>query len=127
MKNYLTVLFIGLFFSAFSQSDSDLQLAQHYYGQGSYDKALAYYEKIYNESPSLVIFKKYFECLIETKEYKRAEKTLKKEISKSPNNVDLNLQLAAFYSGQDQTTKSNKLYSDLIETRKESLTMYFII
>ncbi|MBT5439594.1 MAG: tetratricopeptide repeat protein [Flavobacteriales bacterium] len=120
MKNYLTVLFIGLFFSAFSQSDSDLQLAQHYYGQGSYDKALGYYEKIYNESHSLVIFKKYFECLIETKDYKRAEKTLKKEISKSPNNLDLKLQLAAFYSDQDQTTKSNKLYTDLIETRRES-------
>ena len=61
MKNYLIVLFIGLFFSAFSQSDSDLQLAQHYYGQGSYEKALEYYEKIYNDAPSLVIFKKYFE------------------------------------------------------------------
>ena len=120
MKNYLTVLFIGLFFSGFSQSDSDLQLAQHYYGQGSYEKALEYYEKIYNEAHSLVIFKKYFECLIETKAYKKAEKTLKKEVSKSPNNVDLKLQLAAFYSNQEQEAKSKKIYADLIENRNDS-------
>ena len=113
MKYLLFISFIGFSLFAFSQSNSDLQLAQHYYGQGDYLKAREYYEKIYNESPSLVIFKKYYECLVETKEYKIAEKTLKKEIAKTSNNVDLKLQLAGFYSDREQSGKANKIYDDL--------------
>lgn len=120
MKYLLFISFIGFSLFAFSQSNSDLQLAQHYYGQGDYLKAREYYEKIYNESPSLVIFKKYYECLIETKEYKIAEKTLKKEIAKTSNNVDLKLQLAGFYSDREQLGKANKIYDDLIENQTNS-------
>ena len=68
----------------------------------------------------MVIFKKYYECLIETKEYKIAEKTLKKEIAKTSNNVDLKLQLAGFYSDREQSGKANKIYDDLIENQTNS-------
>ena len=120
MKYTFVILFFCFFSTGFSQTDSDLQLAQHYYGQGSFDKALEYYEKIYNEAPSLVIFKKYFECLIETSDFKKAEKTLKKEISKTSNNLDLNLQLAVFYTDRGQQTKSNKIYEDLVENQTKT-------
>ena len=120
MRHFFFILFIGFSSTTFSQSDSDLQLAQHYYGQGAFDKALEYYEKIYDDAPSLVIFKKYFECLIETKDYKKAEKTLKKEISKTSNNVDLKLQLAAFYNDREQQIKSKKIYESLIENQNGS-------
>ena len=117
MKYALIFIFISFCSAAFSQTDSDLQLAQHYYGKGSFDKALEYYEKIYKEAPSLVIFKKYYECLIETKDYKQAEKVLKKEISKTSESLDLKLQLAAFYSDRGQGTKSKKIYESLIENK----------
>ena len=39
MKYLLFISFIGFSLFAFSQSNSDLQLAQHYYGQGDYLKA----------------------------------------------------------------------------------------
>lgn len=120
MKQILFFLFICVLSPAFSQTDSDLQLAQHYYGKGSFDKALEYYEKIYSEAPTLAIFKKYYECLIETKEYKRAEKTLKKEISKTKNNLALKLQLAGFYVDRGEDTKANKIYEDLMNNKTNS-------
>ena len=120
MKHILFILFIGVISPVFSQADSDLQLAQHYYGKGSFDKALEYYEKIYNETPTLAVFRKYYECLIETKDYKRAEKTLKKEISKTNNNLDLRLQLAGFYMDRGEDSKSNKIYEGLMNNNTNS-------
>ena len=120
MKQILFILFIGLITPVFSQTDSDLQLAQHYYGKGSFDKALEYYEKIYQETPTLAIFKKYYDCLIETKDYKRAEKTLKKEISKTKNNLDLKLQLAGFYIDRGEDSKANKIYEGLMSNHTNS-------
>ncbi len=42
--------------SAIAQDGSDQQLAQHYYSNGEFDKALIYYEKLYDESPSKINF-----------------------------------------------------------------------
>jgi tetratricopeptide (TPR) repeat protein len=120
MKQILFILFLVGISPVFSQTDSDLQLAQHYYGKGSFDKALDYYEKIYNEAPTLAIFRKYYECLIETKEYKRAEKTLKKEISKTNNNLDLRLQLAGFYADRGDESKASKVYEGLMSNNTNS-------
>jgi tetratricopeptide (TPR) repeat protein len=120
MKYFLFLLLFFNFSPVFSQTDSDLQLAQHYYGKRSFDKALEYYEKIYNEAPTLTIFKKYYECLIETKNYKRAEKTLKKEISKTKNDLDLKLQLAGFYVDRNDESRANKIYENLLSNKTNS-------
>ena len=46
MKQLIFVfLFIIGSFSAFSQTETDIQLAQHYYSNGEFDKATGYYEK----------------------------------------------------------------------------------
>ena len=120
MKKLLGIVFFFFAITAWGQTDNDIQLAQHYYSQGDFDKALEYYEKIYNQSPTTVYFKKYYQCLIETEAYKKAEKVVKKEIAKSPKNIDLKIQLALFYEERGQGTKAKKIYQDLIDNHTSS-------
>ena len=44
MRHILSIVFCLFLFSSFSQGDTDQQLAQHYYTNGEFDKALTYYE-----------------------------------------------------------------------------------
>src|ERR1044072_2248658 len=57
----------------------DEQLAVQYYQAGDYDKAVVYYEKLYNKNPIQLYYSYYLNCLILTKNYKKAEKTVKKQ------------------------------------------------
>ena len=75
------LLFILGSFSVFSQTETDIQLAQHYYSNGEFDKATGYYEKIYNATPTKVYFNRYLECLVQIKDFKTAEKITDRYLS----------------------------------------------
>ncbi|MCO4813626.1 MAG: tetratricopeptide repeat protein [Flavobacteriales bacterium] len=98
-----------------SCQDTDQQLAQHYYNNGEFDKALIYYEKIYAKDNSKFNFKRYFECLTETGQDKQAEKLVKKEISRNKGDNEYGVLLADFYEDRGQLAKANKIYDELIE------------
>jgi tetratricopeptide (TPR) repeat protein len=105
---------------AWSQTETDIQLAQHYYASGELDKALPYYEKIFNSSPTKVYFSRYFECLIATKEFKSAEKLLKKQISQNKNDFDFKIILAEFYENIGEVEKAEKSYREIIDNLPEN-------
>ncbi len=106
-----------LLFSGFlkAQTETDIQLAQHYYSTGEFDKAVSYYEKIFNASPTKVYFNRYFECLVATKDYKNAEKLIKKQISQNKAEVELKVMLGQFYEDIGQTEKAEKTYKELVD------------
>ena len=64
--------------SNYAQS-TDLEMAKYYYGNGDFEKAKLYYEKLYQESPSSSIFAEYLNTLVELNEFKEAEKITKKQ------------------------------------------------
>lgn len=111
----LLVIFVCFARMSYAQTDTDIQLAQHYYSSGELDKAVVYYEKIFNASPTKVYFNRYFECLIATKEFKIAEKILKKRISQNPSELELRVMLAQFYEDIGEADKSLKNYKELID------------
>jgi tetratricopeptide (TPR) repeat protein len=100
---------------SFAQDGSDQQLAQHYYNNGEFDKALIYYEKLFGESPSKINFSRYVECLTETGDVKKAEKTFKKQISRDRNNQEYKILFAKFYEGQGKQDQASDIYRDLID------------
>ena len=117
------IIFIYCVFNlsaAWSQTETDIQLAQHYYASGELDKALPYYEKIYNSSPTKVYFNRYFECLVATKDYKSAEKLLKKQINQNRSDYDMKVMLAQFYEDIGETEKSQKSYKEIIDNLPEN-------
>ena len=49
-----------------------------FYEQKQYDKAAAYFDNLYDKNPD-AYFTYYYKCLVEIKEYNKAEKVLKKQ------------------------------------------------
>lgn len=122
MKKYL-LLFFALQLTIFSfgqDGGSDQQLAQHYYDNGEFDKALIYYEKLFDQNPSKINFTRYVECLTETGEVKKAEKTFKKHISRQQHKQEYKILFAKFYEGQGEPNKANDIYRELIDNLQAS-------
>lgn len=94
---------------------TDQQLAQHYYNNGEFDKALVYYERLFDRNPSRFNFTRYTECLIQTNDLKQAEKVFRKQASKNKGNQEYQIMLAVFYERYDSPSKANSIYEDLID------------
>lgn len=78
-----TLFFLSLF-SSFAQSEQDQRLALNYYNQGEFDKAITYYERIYEVNPSFNNFNYTYQCYIELEQFKEAEKLSKKYLKREP-------------------------------------------
>lgn len=117
-KSFLFTLFFALFISqlSFSQSENDLRLASYYFTNGEFDKAVIYYEKIYQQEPTKINFHKYYECLLNVKDFKVAEKLLKQNQKKYGNEVDFKFLVADFYATAGDDAKSQKEYDKIIES-----------
>jgi len=100
-------LVLGLMSNAVCQVSTDEQLATQYYQNKEYDKAIPYYEKIYSKNPSNYNYHNYLDCLVQTKDYKSAEKLVKKQIKQEPENLVLWIDMGILYQteGEDKQTK----------------------
>jgi tetratricopeptide (TPR) repeat protein len=114
MKLSLLLSFFLLSFISFSQTETDIQLAQYYYSNGDFEKATSYYEKLFNSTPTRVYFNRYFECLVQVKDYKTAEKIIKKQVSQNKGDVELRVTLGQFYEDANEPAKAKKTYEDII-------------
>ena len=112
-----SLIFVWISFfavTAYAQTDTDLQLAQYYYNNGEFDKAVTYYQGLYAKSPTKVYFVRYFDCLIKVKNRKEAEKILKRQINSNRKDVELKIMLGQFYEEEKDTKSADKIYADLI-------------
>lgn len=113
-RNLLLFLFLFGALSLSAQTSTDLQLAQYYYNNAELDKALGYYEKIYAQDQSKAIFLPYYSCLIDQKDFKTAEKVLRKQIGLNKQDYEVRLMAATFYEDHDDAAKAKKIYEELI-------------
>ncbi|MGP8214196.1 MAG: tetratricopeptide repeat protein [Bacteroidia bacterium] len=113
------LLFIFMFFAGFAgncfaQSATDEELAQQYYFDKQYDKAVVYYEKIYAKRPSKMVYHNYLDCLIQTKDYKTAEKVIKKQTHLDPTNLNLWIDMGNTYAAAGDAKASADAYEKAI-------------
>lgn len=110
------IIFCCLFFSLAlsAQTSTDQQLANLYYNNGEFDKALPYFEKIINKQSTKFDQLRYVDCLDKTNQTKDAEKFLKKLISNS-NDFDYTIALGDLYERTERTSQTEKLYNDRIK------------
>ena len=120
MKFVLIMLFVVVAFLSYSQEGTDQQLAQYYYSNSDFDKALGYYEKLFQTESSKFNFNRYYECLLKTNHLKEAEKLIKKQVSANPSEIDYSIMLADFYLDQQEEVKAFKIYDGLIEDLKSN-------
>jgi tetratricopeptide (TPR) repeat protein len=109
MKHLLALVFLVFGLQLFAQNNSDLQLAQYYFNNSEFDKALVYYQKLYEIDQSKAIFTPYFSCLRAQKDDKTAEKVLKKQISLNRQDYEVRLLAGAFYEELDEPKKFTRI------------------
>ena len=114
MKYFFVAYFLFSSLLAYSQGESDQQLALHYFSSGDFEKAKTYYARIYDNDPSKFNFNRYYECLTQTNELKEAEKVLKKQITANRSDLEYKVLLGQFYEQNKEPAKAQKLYDDLI-------------
>jgi len=97
MKHYLILLFtIGINLSLLSQT-SKVQLAFQYYQTKEFEKAAVLFEELFNESNAQVYFTYTVNCLIEIKEFQKAEKMINKQIRKNKRDLQNYIELGNLY------------------------------
>lgn len=97
-----------------AQKASDEKLAMQFYEQKQYDKAASYFDNLYDKNPD-AYFTYYYKCLVEIKEYSKAEKVLKKQIKRNETAFQLYVWLGKLYKIQNNLDKEKEQYNKAIK------------
>ena len=97
-----------------AQKSFDDKLAMQYYDQKQFDKAIVYFEKLFDKLPD-AYYTYYFKCLLEIKDYKTAEKITKKQIKRSEANTHLYVKLGKVYRLMENPEKEKDQYSKAVK------------
>jgi len=98
-----------------SQTTTDEQLALQFYQNKEYDKALDYYEKLYYKVSPQLFYKSYLNCLLETKNFNKAEKLVKKQIKQTPEKLDYIVDLGMAYLDAEESKKSANTWEQAVD------------
>lgn len=93
----------------------DEKLAVEYYQKGEFDKALVYYEKLYNKQPTAGYYNYYLSCLLETKDFRKAEKVVKKQVKQNPYQLRYMVDLGRVYRTEGDEDKAKKTFKEAID------------
>jgi tetratricopeptide (TPR) repeat protein len=102
-----------------AQISTDEQLAVQFYDNKEFDKALEYYEKLYNRRSPQEFYTPYLTCLLETKDYKKAEKIAKKQIKQNPQSPNFIVDLGTVYFRSDEPDKAKTTWEQAVKAIKE--------
>ncbi|MEZ5198118.1 MAG: tetratricopeptide repeat protein [Bacteroidales bacterium] len=96
--------------------ESDEQLAAHYFQNKEYDKAVVLYEKLYENSQRSLYYTYLLYCLVELDNFKDAEKVVKNQVKKSPDNLKYLVDLGFVYTESGDLTKAKKQFEQAIKS-----------
>lgn len=114
----MKILFILLIFLmpfGVQAQQSDSQLAYSYYQQKEYDKAAELFLQLYQRSRSSNYLDYHIICLINGKQYDKAEEVLKKFLKTDNNNKDFLINLGYIYQQQGKTKKALEYYEKAVK------------
>lgn len=113
MKKFFVIIF--LIFSQLSFSQNDFLVAENYYRQGAYEKAIQLYQKLYNKSPyNTTYLKRLLSCYQETNQFMTAEEMLKSRLQQFPKQTYLLVLLGYNYERQQQKGIAKTYYDKAI-------------
>ena len=99
---------------AFSQK-SQQQLAYQYYLNGEYTKAITIYEELNEERFSVAYYIPYFSSLLNTEDYKSAEKLARKIAKIYPKSLNYQLEIGIAQEKSGNSKKAERTYKRLFE------------
>ena len=97
------------------QDNTEERLASQYYRNKEYDKAAALYEKLYDKSPTQRYYTYYYFCLIQLREYQKANKLVKKQIRKYPQIIKYHVDLGYVYIQAGEAVRAEKEFEEALK------------
>ena len=128
-KNHFIILLILLLLPVVlsAQVQNDEQLAAQYFQNKEFEKAADLYEKLYNDNPNGYIYSNYLLSVLELKDYKRAEKFVKKLVRKNPGQLNYLVDLGYIYNESGDGVKAKEQYDDALDQLKPDQSMTTIL
>ena len=132
MKKIFYILFTFLIITlsnttVFAQNNTDEELANQYFYNKEFDKATVYFEKLFDKYPAQPYYLKLIDCYVELKEFKNAEKLIKRQQKQKPLELNYNVDLAYIYkiSGKESDAKqlSEKTIKQLIPNQEQVINL----
>lgn len=111
-------MFVCIGFCSIAQPSTEEQLANQFYQNKEFDKALSYYETLFNKKSPLTYYTPYLNCLLETKDFKKAEKVVKKQIKQNPDNFSFMVDLGMVYNRSEEPDKAKSAWEQTIKAIK---------
>ncbi|MBP5400034.1 MAG: tetratricopeptide repeat protein [Bacteroidales bacterium] len=116
MKKFFTtlILLIATIF-AIAQRSQEEQLGIQYFQNGEYEKAVQMFAKVYNANPNSYIYYYYYQTLLQTGNFKEAERVVKKQQKASPKTQRYKIDLGFVYESAGDQQAADKVYTDAIK------------
>ena len=111
-KTFQIISFLFFICMASSSYGQNEELANEYFNNGEFEKALLYLEDIYKKRPAANIYEKYLACLKETEQFDEAEKLVKRHMKRYKNKPELLLDLGDLYKEQGNESEARNYYDE---------------
>lgn len=95
--------------------NSKVQLAFQYYQSKEFEKAAVLFEELYNENYQQVYFSYTINCLIEIKEFQKAEKMINKQIRRNKKDLQNYIELGNLYNNQGKIQEAKEQFDYVIK------------
>ncbi len=118
MKKLLIILccLLAICRLSLAQTETDLLLANEYYGQGEHEKAVLLYEKLAKKQQFIYeIHKNYLDALLKLQKYEEAEKYVKKQAKNFPTEGFFNIDYATVLNLQKKDKEAAKQLDEFTE------------
>ena len=117
MKKAIILFFI--FISSLSYGQNDYMLAERYYRDGAYEKAIQIFKVLYAKNPyNTTYLKRLVSSYQETSQFETVEKLLKQRLITNPKHSYLNVELGYNYEKQQQKETAKIYYDKAINSIK---------
>lgn len=98
-----------------SANQQDIKLAQQYYKNGEYEKALAIYEKLFQDNATnSYYYSNYLNTLVALKELDTAKQLIESQIAKNPKKASYYVDLGNIYKQQDKEEEAQKQFDKVL-------------
>lgn len=126
VKNYTLIKFILFTFLgfctghfSFGQNDTDEELAAQYFQNKEFDKAVVLYESLYNKKQDYLYYSSYLGCLIELKDFKTAEKIIRKQMKKNTSVPQYGVDLGYLFLTEGDNDKAKEQFDLMIKNAQK--------
>ncbi|WP_162428054.1 tetratricopeptide repeat protein [Pontibacter pudoricolor] len=124
-KTYLLLAFCLTIAATIAQAQTqNLELAREYFSKGEYQKAAELYEKLVEDKRLFsVTYPDYLKTLLALRNYKEAEKLVKRTIKQNPGNYNFEVDLGMVYQAAGDKAGAEKHFNKLIQQMNPEATV----